>query len=69
MTMLRPRFTIRALLVLMLAVGCFFGGMAVQRRLDDNWAPAQRISWGPTGKPPVYEEVTFPDGTRWKRVE
>ncbi len=32
----RPQFTLRALLVAMLVVGAFFGGMAVQRRLDES---------------------------------
>ena len=30
----RPQFNLRALLVAMLVVGAFFGGMALQRRLD-----------------------------------
>lgn len=29
--MARPQFTLRALLVLMLAVGCFFGGVRFER--------------------------------------
>ena len=32
----RPQFTLRALLVAMLVVAAFFGGMAVQRRLDER---------------------------------
>jgi hypothetical protein len=32
----RPQFTLRALLVAMLVVGAFFGGMAVQRTLDQR---------------------------------
>lgn len=39
----RPQFTLRALLVLMLVVAAFFGGMAVSRQLslrerDRLWA-------------------------------
>lgn len=34
--MRRPQFTIRALLVTMLVVAAFFGGMAVQRQLDER---------------------------------
>ena len=32
----RPRFRISTLLWLTLAVACWFGGMAVQRRLDQQ---------------------------------
>jgi hypothetical protein len=31
----RPQFTLRALLVAMLVVGAFFGGMTLQRRIDE----------------------------------
>lgn len=34
MTMPRPQFTLRALLVLMLAVGCFFGGLRYGERRE-----------------------------------
>jgi hypothetical protein len=41
--MRRPQFTLRALLVAMLAVACFFGGMAAgerreRQRLDSQWS-------------------------------
>lgn len=67
--MRRPQFTIRALLVAMLVVAAFFGGMTVQRRLDDAWAPVSRLSWGLSGSLPEHEEISFPDGTKWKRIE
>lgn len=35
----RPQFTLRALLVLMLAVACFFGGMATERYRGKRKAP------------------------------
>lgn len=34
--MLRPQFTLRALLVIMLVVAAFFGGMALQWRIDHH---------------------------------
>lgn len=37
----RPQFTLRALLVLMLAVACFFGGMVLQWRIDHHPIGAQ----------------------------
>jgi hypothetical protein len=38
----RPQFTLRALLVLMLAVGCFFGGWAVGQRQERMRLAADR---------------------------
>ncbi|HWB09179.1 MAG TPA: hypothetical protein VG826_08145 [Pirellulales bacterium] len=34
--MSRPQFTLRALLVLMFGACCFFGGMALQWRIDHH---------------------------------
>ena len=43
----RPQFTLRALLVLMLAVGCFFGGIRFERerrrRADGEAARAAQM--------------------------
>lgn len=46
----RPQFTIRALLVLMLAVGCFFGGIRFERerqRQEDERAAAESLDDNP----------------------
>ena len=53
----RPQFTLRALLVLMLAVACFFGGIRFERerrRREEEYrrsarsAPRQKPNYGPT---------------------
>ena len=62
----RPQFTLRALLVAMLVVGAFFGGMAWQRRLDQ---PVKRFSGGiveDSGERWI-EVLVLRDGTRWTR--
>jgi hypothetical protein len=35
----RPKFTLRTLLILMFSAACFFGGMAVQKKLDRRPQP------------------------------
>ena len=63
----RIQFSLRELLLAMLVVAAFFGGMAVQPRLDE---PTRRLdyfgshSWGQTT---FTETVTTPDGTEWER--
>jgi hypothetical protein len=68
----RPQFTLRALLVLVLAAGCFFGGMSLQRRLD---APTWLHQAPPEGnRPPLYsdthyvEQIRLRDGSEWQRM-
>jgi hypothetical protein len=66
MTMLRAQFTLRALLVAMLVVAAFFGGMAFQRQL---YKPAERHKAGivdDSGKRYI-EIMVLQDGTRWTR--
>ena len=41
--MRRPQFTLRSLLVAMLVVAAFFGGMALQRRLDRPPVAVERV--------------------------
>lgn len=55
----RPQFGIRTLLWLTLVVAAFFGGMAVQRRLDLPTVTVERVYplIGPATR------VTLPDGT------
>src|ERR1700680_4604175 len=49
-----PQFTLRALMVAVLVVAAFFGGMAAQHKID---------------RQPVYHEtMTFRDGSNWVRV-
>ena len=57
----RPfQFSLRALLVAMLVVAAFFGGMAVQRQLSSPKEPAVRMYplIGPA------RLITLPDGTK-----
>ena len=62
----RPQFTLRALLVAMLVVGAFFGGMSLQRQFKtpaptrSYYVDKDRIAW-------IIEEMTTPDGKRWNR--
>ncbi|HWB08278.1 MAG TPA: hypothetical protein VG826_03600 [Pirellulales bacterium] len=60
----RPQFTLRALLVAMLVVAAFLGGMAAQARLDRPQIERIRdCAYGP-----VTEEILItPDGKRWTR--
>ena len=64
----RPQFTLRALLVAMLVVAAFFGGMALQRRLEQ---PARRYRGGivdDSGESERWIEVlVLRDETRWTR--
>ena len=61
--MSRPQFSLKSLLWLMVVVAAFFAGMAIQRHLDDAWAPMQRISAGRTAAPAIDETIVFPDRT------
>ena len=67
----RPQFTLRALLVLLLAAACFFGGMAMQRKLDTpvlvrrTQGVVHYKKWG--FRPSVTETIRLHDGTEWKR--
>jgi hypothetical protein len=64
----RPQFTLRALLVAMLVVAAFFGGMAVQRQL--NRPVVQKLPpFGSFGMPTGSETMTMPDGSQWLRIE
>ena len=66
----RPQFTLRALLVAMLVVAAFFGGMAVQKQLDDP-----KMVRAPLGGDPYsdsgglyVETITLRDGSEFHRV-
>jgi hypothetical protein len=62
----RFQFSLRALLVTMLVVAVFFGGMSVQRHLDE---PLLRYTAGYVdGETTRYvETITLSDGTEWSR--
>ena len=62
----RPQFTVRTLLVTMLVVAAFFGGMAVQRHRGEPMimtAPRQAGS-----QDPYWQTLVMPDGTKWHRL-
>jgi hypothetical protein len=59
MTMSRPQFTLRSLLVAMLVVGAFCGGIAFERE-------RQRRRDGAKQTVPGFMEL--PDGTLWKEI-
>ena len=63
----RPQFTLRALLVAVLVVAAFFGGMALERK----WDEPTRIG-GPASSNlnvMIPEVIELRDGTRWYRFE
>jgi len=63
----RFQFSLKTLLVAMLVVAAFLGGMALQRRLDEptiRLSPFSTHSWGQTT---FTEMMTMPDGTKWER--
>jgi hypothetical protein len=62
----RPQFTLRALLVAMLVVAAFFGGMALQRQLDMP-RPMRIFGIDKDHKIHVTEQMTAPDGKIWER--
>ncbi|HVA46406.1 MAG TPA: hypothetical protein VNH11_08535 [Pirellulales bacterium] len=55
----RPQFTLRALLVAMLVVAAFFGGMVAQKRLDQRVIERSGLR---------LETTTMPDGTFQTRL-
>ena len=62
--MRRPQFSLRALLVAMLVVAAFFGGMALQRSLDTPVPmPMLRDPASSIG----LEYIELPDGSHWFR--
>lgn len=65
----RPQFTLRALLVAMLVVAAFLGGMAVQRERDKSRVVKDRSKWGVGSmlNPHWTETVTLQDGTQFSR--
>ena len=62
----RPQFTLRALLVAILAVACFFGGMAMQKRLDKPLSHT-KITVGGGDNRIQSEKIVMRDGTVWHR--
>ena len=59
-----PQFTLRALLVAVLVVGAFFGGMALQRQLDAPVTGTKPII-GRNGLTHIHTFLELPDGSRW----
>jgi hypothetical protein len=59
----RFQFSLRALLILMLAFACFFGGMAVQRQADKPKIMVIR-ECGQSA-----EAIVTPDGKTWIRFD
>jgi hypothetical protein len=60
----RFQFSLKALLILMLAVACFFGGIRFERerrRREDEAALAGRLL------PYLKQEQVFPPSTKWAR--
>jgi hypothetical protein len=62
----RPEFTLRSLLVAMLVVATFFGGMAVQRQLNKP-SPTRSLWFDDDRRVHITETMTMPDGTTWER--
>ena len=66
----RFQFSLKWLFVAILAVACFFGGMALQQRLDKPTLLGRRaILFDTEGMRSTYEEtVGLPDGSEWQRI-
>ena len=60
----RPQFTLRTLLVAMLVVGAFFGGMALQKQFDKPLFH-RKVVWNHE----TWETMVLRDGTTWHREE
>jgi hypothetical protein len=66
--MRRPQFSIRALLVAMLAAACFFGGIHFERerrRREDEAATAK----APTVPKPFLSSGSYPSPPRWGKPQ
>ena len=64
MPMPRPQFNLKMLLVAMLVVAAFFGGMSVQRRLDEPVMGTMPMIGG-NGLTHTHTFLELPDGSRW----
>ena len=62
----RPQFTLGALLVAMLVVAAFFGGMVIQRHIDRP-LPTRSFYLDKDGSVWIREKMTTPDGKAWER--
>jgi hypothetical protein len=62
----RLQFSLRVLLVAILVVAAFFGGMAMQRGFDEpkKGGPGSRV----VPRIPI-ETITLRDGSHWLRIE
>ncbi|HVX12444.1 MAG TPA: hypothetical protein VHC22_14775 [Pirellulales bacterium] len=58
----RPQFTLRALLLAMLVVGAFLGGMVLQHRLE---APVARTE----PDDGTFHTLKLRDGSEWIRLD
>ena len=65
--MKRPQFRFSTLLWIIAAVACWFGGMAVQRKLDRPPVIERGPMLGGLGSATGVDTLTMPDGTRWFR--
>ena len=66
----RFQFSLRALLVAMLVVAAFFGGMALQRRIDNRPLSIEvRATYDSDGSHCTTKALVLSDGTEWFRTE
>ena len=65
----RFQFSLRTLLVAMLVVAAFFGGLAVQRQLDKPFTVIEKngLGWHTRIHGGCQETMTLRDGTVWTR--
>lgn len=68
MPMRRPQFSLKVLLLAMLVLAAFFGGMAVQRQYFTPLSIHPLSVEGNVESNGSVEELEMPDGTRWFRA-
>ena len=66
------QFSLKTLLIATFGVACFFGGVSLQRKLDEpvviSRVPSQSYSPKKGNRTGWRETIRLPDGTEWERL-